>query len=151
MSVLEEINKIQDVKVSGTVTAVLGMLIECSGIERLLSVGARCRITGQKGLHSKIPEVQAEVVGFRDNKALLMPFSGLEGIGPGAKVALEENASVCHPCEAWLGRVIDATGQPVDGKGPLPRGSQPYPLRAQPPEAHGRARVRGKLNVGIQH
>jgi len=150
MAVLDEINKIQEVTVSGTVTAVLGMLIECGGIERLLSVGARCRIVGQKGLHARAPEVLAEVVGFRENKALLMPFAGLEGIGPGAKVVLEENASLCYPSDAWLGRVVNAMGQPIDGKGPLPRGNMPYPLRAQPPEAHSRARVRGKLNVGVR-
>jgi len=148
--VLDEINKLQEVTVSGTVTAVLGMLIECAGIERLLSVGARCRIVGQKGLQGKAPEVMAEVVGFRDNKALLMPFAGLEGIGPGARVILEENASLCYPSDAWLGRVINAMGQPIDGKGPLPRGNKAYPLRAQPPEAHSRQRVRGKMNVGIR-
>ena len=54
MAALEEIDKIQDITVTGTVTAVLGMLIECTGIERLLSVGARCRIVGQKGLHATV-------------------------------------------------------------------------------------------------
>ncbi len=147
---LEEINKLQEVTVSGTVTAVLGMLIECSGIERLLSVGARCRIMGQKDLQGKSPEVLAEVVGFRDHKALLMPFAGLEGIGPGARVILEETASLSHPCDAWLGRVINAMGEPIDGKGPLPKGGVPYPLRNRPPEAHSRSRVRGKLNVGMR-
>jgi len=147
---IEELISLQEVSVSGTVTAVLGMLIECAGIERLLSVGARCRVVGQKGLQGKTPEIWAEVVGFRDKKALLMPFNSLEGIGPGAKVILEENASVCYPNEAWLGRVINAMGEPVDGKGPLPRGHIPYQLRAHPPEAHGRTRVRGKLNLGIR-
>ncbi|MFW0776445.1 MAG: flagellar protein export ATPase FliI [Rickettsiales bacterium] len=147
---LEEINNIQEVKVSGTVSAVLGMLIECSGIERLLSVGARCRVVGQKGLKAQPKEIMAEVVGFGENKALLMPFDSLEGIGPGAKVYLEESASVCHPCEAWLGRVVNAMGQPVDGKGPLPRGAEAYPIRNHPPEAHERERVKGKLNLGIR-
>ena len=150
MTTIEELEKIQEVTVSGTVTAVLGMLIECGGIERLLSVGARCRIVGQKGLQGQAPEVMAEVVGFRDNKTLLMPFAGLEGIGPGAKVVLEENASVCYPSAGWLGRVVNAMGEPVDGKGPLPRGSTPYSLRAKPPEAHSRSRVRGKLNLGVR-
>jgi flagellum-specific ATP synthase len=147
---LEEINNLQEVTVFGTVSAILGMLIECVGIERLLSVGARCRILGQKNLQGKAPSIMAEVVGFREDKALLMPFSSLEGIGPGAKVIIEENASVCYPTEAWLGRVINAMGEPVDGKGPLPRGTTAQPLRAQPPDAHSRNRVRGKLNLGIR-
>jgi len=147
---VEEITTLQEVTVSGTVTAVLGMLIECSGIERLLSVGARCRIAGQKGLQGTTPAVLAEVVGFNQNKALLMPFSSLEGIGPGAKVTLEESSSACYPTDAWLGRVLNAMGEPVDGKGPLPRGMAPYLLRGHPPQAHERQRVRGKLNLGIR-
>jgi flagellum-specific ATP synthase len=153
---LDEINTIQDVKVFGSVTAVLGMLVECSGIERMLSVGGRCRIlrqssgsnpTTQEALAHSVP---VEVVGFRDNKALLMPFDSLDGIGPGARVVIEANASVCYPCEGWLGRVVNAMGVPVDGKGPLLMGSKPYPLRAQPPDAHERQRVRGKLNLGVR-
>lgn len=147
---IDEIDNIQEVTLSGTVTAVSGMLIEATGIERLLSVGSRCRVVGQKNAHGKAPSILAEVVGFRERTALLMPFDSLEGIGPGAKVILEESASVCYPSEAWLGRVINAMGEPVDGKGPLPKGSQPYLLRAHPPGAHDRARVKGKLNLGIR-
>lgn len=147
---LEEINNIQEVTVYGTVTAVMGMLIECSGIERLLSVGARCRITGQKNLSGISPSISAEVVGFRENKALLMPFGSIEGIGPGAKVTIEASGSVCFPGEGWLGRVINPLGEPVDGLGPLPQGTIPYALRAAPPDAHDRARVKGKLNTGIR-
>lgn len=147
---IEEINQIQEVKVSGTVTAVQGLLIECTGIERLLSVGARCLIVGQRSLKGISPEAMAEVVGFRDNKALLMPFSSIEGIGPGARVTIEEAATVCYPCEGWLGRIINAMGEPVDGKGPLPKGTQPYLLRGMPPSAHERTRVRGKINLGIR-
>ncbi len=146
---LEEINNIQDVTATGTVSAVMGMLIECSGIERFLSVGARCRIEGVQGA-SGAQNILAEVVGFRDSKALLMPFASIEGIGPGAKVKLETNASACYPCEAWLGRVINAMGEPVDGKGPIPKGSTPYLLRASPPHAHERKRVKGKLNLGVR-
>lgn len=147
---LEEIENIQIVTASGTVTAVLGMLIECTGISRVLSVGSRCLITGQKGVRSKTPQVLAEVVGFRDEIALLMPFGTIEGVGPGARVELQESASVCFPCEAWLGRVINALGEPVDGKGPLPQGGMPYPLHARPPEAHQRQRVKGKIDLGIR-
>lgn len=147
---LEEINNIQEVMVTGTVVAVMGMLVECVGIERLLSVGARVSISGGRGIGGATREIPAEVVGFRDGRALLMPFGTIEGIGPGAKVRLDENASVCYPCEGWLGRVVNAMGEPVDGKGPLPRGAKPYPLRGEPPDAHSRTRVRGKLNMGVR-
>ena len=147
---LEEINNIQEVSVTGTVTAVLGMIIECTGIERLLSIGARCRVVSENGLQGRTLSIAAEVVGFRENKVLLMPFSSPEGIGPGAKVFIERSASVCYPTEGWLGRVINALGEPVDGKGPLPMGDIPYLLRNQPPEAHERQRVKGKLNLGVR-
>ncbi|MEQ1789667.1 MAG: flagellar protein export ATPase FliI [Rickettsiales bacterium] len=147
---LEEINNIQEVTVTGVVVAVLGMLIECSGIEKLLSVGARCSIIGVRGISGAQQIIAAEVVGFRDSRALLMPFGSIEGIGPGAKVVIEENANVCYPSEGWLGRVVNAMGEPVDGKGPLPKGTKPYPLRAEPPSAHERVRVRGKLNMGVR-
>jgi len=142
---LEEINNIQEVTVTGTVVAVMGMLVECVGIEKLLSVGARVSIFGNRGA-----VVPAEVVGFRDGAALLMPYGSIEGVGPGAKVQIEENASVCYPSDGWLGRVVNAMGEPVDGKGPLPRGTKPYNLRAEPPDAHSRTRVRGKLNMGVR-
>lgn len=147
---LEEIDSIQDVTASGTVSAVLGMIIECTGITRVLSVGSRCLIVGQKGMRQTPPQVLAEVVGFQDDKALLMPFGGLEGIGPGARVELQQSASVAFPCEGWLGRVINALGEPVDGKGPLPQGSIPCLLHAKPPEAHQRQRVKGKIDLGIR-
>ncbi len=142
---LSEIDNIQELTVTGTVVAVMGMLIECAGIERLLSVGARVSVYASNG---KI--LPAEVVGFRDGRTLLMPFASIEGVGIGAKVVLEENASVCYPCEGWLGRVINAMGEPVDGKGPLPRGTKAYQIRAEPPDAHSRTRVKGKLNMGVR-
>ena len=146
---VEEINNIQEVTVSGSITAVLGLMLECAGIDKHLSVGSRCRIYGRK-IGQNTPSVLAEVVGFRENKALLMPFSSLEGIGPGARVVIEESASVCYPTESWLGRVINAMGEPVDGKGPLAQGSTAYPLRNPPPDAHSRTRVKGKLNLGVR-
>lgn len=147
---LEEINNIREFTVTGTVVAVLGMLIECSGIEKMLSVGARCSIIGVRGIKGEQQIIPAEVVGFRDDRALLMPFGSIDGIGPGAKVVVEENANVCYPSDAWLGRVINAMGEPVDGKGPLVRGAKPYKLRAEAPPPHDRVRVRGKLNMGVR-
>lgn len=147
---LEDINKLQDVTVFGTVKAISGMMIECSGIERLLSIGARCRVIGAPGLSGKPPTILTEVVGFRGDTALLMPFDSIEGIGPGAKVIIEENASACYPSDGWLGRIVNALGEPMDGLGPLPMGSEAFPLRAMPPSATERKRVKGKLDLGIR-
>ena len=55
-----------------------------------------------------------------------------------------------HPHPSWLGRVINAMGEPVDGKGPLLMGQTPYPIRNKPPPAHSRQRVPGKVDLGVR-
>jgi flagellum-specific ATP synthase len=92
----------------------------------------------------------AEVVGFRDDRALLMPFGPVEGIAPGAEIAIRPEGSVVRPHVSWLGRIIDAFGNPIDGKGPLVNGMAAYPLRAPPPAAHARGRVGERLDLGVR-
>lgn len=148
---IAEIDRIQDVKLSGTVRAVMGLLIECVGIEKALSLGSRCRIGRAHVLKDSAEAwVVGEVVGFRDGRALLMPFGSLEGVGPGAVVELLETESAVYPSEGWLGRIVNAMGEPVDRKGPLPKGTGAYRLRAVPPSAHERERVRGKVDLGVR-
>jgi flagellum-specific ATP synthase len=55
-----------------------------------------------------------------------------------------------RPDPSWLGRVVNALGQPIDGKGPLPQGREAYPLRAAPPPAHARKRVGAKIDLGVR-
>jgi len=129
----------------GRVTAVLGMLLEIGGVPESLAVGGRCEIIGRYG--SRLP---CEVVGFRNNRALLMPFGAIDGIGLGCKAEVANSAPVVYPHEGWLGRVVNALGEPIDGKGPLPQGRVAYPLRNQPPPAHARQRIQGKVDLGVR-
>ena len=55
-----------------------------------------------------------------------------------------------RPSPAWLGRVVNAMGEPIDGKGPLPAGPSPYPFRNPPPPAHARRRVGAPLDLGVR-
>jgi flagellum-specific ATP synthase len=59
-------------------------------------------------------------------------------------------ASVIYPSDAWLGRVIDAMGDPIDELGMLPQGKDAYRLLADPPPASKRARVKGKVDLGVR-
>jgi flagellum-specific ATP synthase len=59
-------------------------------------------------------------------------------------------AAAVRPSERWLGRVINANGDPIDGKGPLPAGPSPYPFRSPPPPAHARRRVGAPLDLGVR-
>lgn len=61
-----------------------------------------------------------------------------------------EGAGAIRPSRAWLGRVVDALGRPIDGKGPLPPGPAPYGLQADPPPAHARRRVGPPLDLGVR-
>jgi flagellum-specific ATP synthase len=144
-SLVAAVERLDPLTVSGRVAAVNGLLIEARGGLTRLSVGARAEIIrfGEKPL-------SAEVVGFRDTRALLMPFGPVEGVAPGAEIRIEPLGSAVRPTKAWLGRVIDAFGNPVDGKGPLPQGAAAYPLRAAPPSAHARARVGERLDLGVR-
>ena len=148
-TIITEIERLQDIRLEGTVSTVLGLLIECQGLNQMLSIGSRARIYGLAGSLTE-KGVLCEVVGFKESRALLLPFSGVEGVGPGARVVVESAVSALYPTPAWRGRVINALGEPVDGKGPLPRGDMAIPIRNNPPSAHERGRVKGKLNTGVR-
>src|SRR4051812_16051745 len=79
-----------------------------------------------------------------------MPFGPVEGVAPGAEIRIQPLGSAVRPTKAWLGRIVDAFGEPIDGKGPLPQGIVGYPLRASPPAAHSRARVGERLDLGVR-
>ncbi len=143
--IIEGIGAVPEVTVYGRVVGVQGLLIEAAGVERHAPVGGRCLVMA-RGERA----VLCEVVGFRSDKTLLLPFSPLEGIGLGCKVVIENNQPTIAPTRQWLGRVINALGQPIDGKGPLPLGNKPQPIRNSPPQAHTRARVGGKLDLGVR-
>jgi flagellum-specific ATP synthase len=147
---LAEVSRLPRCRLVGQVVSIKGLLVECMGIEKALSVGARCLIEGLVAKEGRLPAVMSEVVGFREDRALLMPFGTLEGIGLGAKVTLLSTESAIYPHEGWLGRVVNALGEPVDNKGALPQGETAYRLHNDPPDAHSRQRVRGKIDLGIR-
>ena len=144
-SLVAAVERLDPLTVSGRVAAVNGLLIEARGGLSRLAVGARAEI----GRMGQSP-LAAEVVGFRETRALLMPFGPVEGVAPGAEIRLEPHAAAVRPTTAWLGRIVDAFGQPIDGKGPLPQGLAAYPLRSPPPPAHARGRVGERLDVGVR-
>jgi len=144
-TLIGEIERLPQQRLFGRVVGVRGLVVEIGGVQGNLSVGDRVRI-----LTRDDRSVPCEVVGFRGGQALLLPFRGLDGVGLGCRAELTESAPMLHPADGWLGRVINAFGEAVDGNGPLPLGDHPYPVRAQPPPAHQRQRVGGKLDLGVR-
>jgi flagellum-specific ATP synthase len=145
---LASLTAVPRMRVSGTVDSVRGLLVACVGMRQFLSIGSRCRIVRNGG--GRQADLLCEVVGFDRDYALLMPFSALEGVGPGARVELVSTRSSIAPSAGWLGRVVNAFGEPIDGKGVLPIGETEMPIRALPPPAQSRARVQGKVDLGVR-
>src|SRR5919106_560729 len=143
--ILNDIERIPDRRVYGRVAAILGMLVEIAGIDGSLSIGARCDLPARPNRR-----IGCEIVGFRNGRALALAFGALEGVGLGSKAIVVENDPVVRPTQAWLGRVINALGEPIDGKGPLQTGKIPTRIRNVPPPAHARARVGEKVDLGVR-
>ncbi len=144
-SKLQEISKLNTASYFGKVTGVQGLFVEVSGIRAQLSIGDRCNI-----INNKDEAVPCELVSFKENKLLLMPYASLDGIGLGCRVEVEEAQPVIYPHPSWLGRIVNAFGEAVDGKGPLIKGDKPYAIKSAPPPAQFRDRVRGKVDLGVK-
>ncbi|AWL99503.1 flagellar protein export ATPase FliI [Bradyrhizobium amphicarpaeae] len=141
----EQIGDIDGINIYGRVVGVRGLMVEVAGPIHAMSVGARLVI--ETGANRSIP---CEVIGFSGNNAVVMPFAGLDGVRRGCKAVIANAANQVRPCAAWLGRVINALGEPIDGKGPLPQGPAPMPYRNTPPPAHSRKRVGAPLDLGVR-
>jgi flagellum-specific ATP synthase len=141
----EQIGDIDGVNIYGRVVGVRGLMVEIAGPIHAMSVGARIVIeTGTNRF------IAAEVIGFSGSNAVVMPFGGLEGVRRGCRAVIASAGNQVRPSPAWLGRVINAMGEPIDGKGPLVQGPSPMPYRASPPPAHSRKRVGAPLDLGVR-
>ncbi|MEP3275296.1 MAG: flagellar protein export ATPase FliI [Stappiaceae bacterium] len=145
-TLLNEIEAITDTEIFGRVVSVQGLLVQVAGPVHEMNVGARLAIEGGESGEA----VAAEVVGFRDDRALCLPFGGLEGVRLGCRAVLVAREGAIRPSNAWKGRVINALGEPIDGKGPLPSGPISKPVRDNPPAANERARVGAAMDTGVR-
>jgi flagellum-specific ATP synthase len=96
-----------------------------------------------------MPKVMAEVLGFRDNRVLLMPLEEVRGIGPGSRVIPRDQNALIGVGKGLLGRVINGLGEPIDGKGPIPI-ERDYPIYANSINPLLRKRIQEPLDVGIR-
>jgi len=99
--------------VCGRVKRIVGLVIEAAGVDA--AVGDICRVSTLDGTS----EVEGEVVGFQGERVLIMPYGGLEGLQPGSAVEVLGRAASVGVGPELVGRVIDAHGEPIDGRGPI--------------------------------
>lgn len=127
-----QIRHLPPVQRVGTVTGVAGLIIESDGPN--VGLGDLCLVRSSRDDFS----VQAEVVGFREHRVLLMPLGDTMGLHVGCEVAACDKPPLPRTGPEMLGRVLDALGRPFDGLGLLPvernnaqSGEPPHPLRRQ--------------------
>jgi type III secretion protein N (ATPase) len=143
---------------AGRVVEVTGLVVRATVPD--IRVGELCWIeaaasggggAGERG--SDAPRVQAEVVGFRGDEAVLMPLGDLAGIGPDALVITTGQPLTVGVGPGLLGRVLDGLGRPMDGGGPIAdthTGITPWPVDRAAPDPLTRRRVTRPLPLGIR-
>lgn len=129
----------------GEIAGVGGMTLEAIGLARKLAVGDRCDVIGRTGTPSP-----CEVIGAREDRLVLMPLTRLDGVSLGSLVVHDGTGFSVRPCDAWRGRVVNALGEPIDGKGPLPEGEFVADLRATPPPPVARRRMGERISTGVR-
>lgn len=138
----EKVEGLQLIDVLGRVTQVVGLTIEASGLKS--RIGDVCII---EGLDRE--SVQAEVVGFRNDLALLLPLGEISGIRAGCLVRATGSCLKIPVGEALLGRTLDGLGRPMDGLGALDT-HLTYPASAQPPNALQRKMINRPFLTGVR-
>ena len=127
----------------GKVRQVIGVVIESLGPN--MAVGETCEISYKRTAEP----VLAEVVGFRDNKVLIMPLGELMGIGAGSDVMAHGAPLEIGVTDHLLGRVLNGLGRPMDGKGTILADNRSV-VTAAPPPPLSRRRVTEPLALGIR-
>ncbi|MDX6752335.1 FliI/YscN family ATPase [Geminicoccaceae bacterium 1502E] len=139
-----------DVEASG------GRVIACSGAQLSatapaggLAVGDAC-LVAVRGIPAAGRALLAEVVRTEPGRVVLAPYDEPRGIATGSPVRRTGDALELRPHAGWTGRVVDALGQPLDGRGPLPPGRRAAEVMAMPPAAFRRGGLGRRLTLGVR-
>lgn len=126
----------------GRLTRLVGLTLEAVGCKA--PVGSRCLVINDA--HEKI---EAEVVGFADDKTYLMCTGDTQGLSPGSRIVPTGTVAEVNVGHHLLGRILDGAGNPIDGKGPIVS-PQAYSLTAKPINPLSRAPITEPLDVGVR-
>ncbi len=141
---VQAVDAARPITTEGRITKVIGTVLEASG--PAMPIGGICRLIPLGRREDALP---VEVVGFREDRILLMPLGRADGVEPGSTVVADQYKASVPVSEAMLGRVVDGLGSPLDGKEPLPPGCE-MPLYAEPVNPLRRPRIREPLDVGVR-
>jgi flagellum-specific ATP synthase len=140
------LRRTQMAQISGTVTNLLGLVVEVEGLTGLAAIGDRLALRTR---HDRL--IPAEVIGFHSAALQAMAYGSLDGLAHGAQALLHgPSHGMLDVATSWLGRVIDPLGRPLDHAGILFGGPKPKPTRIAPPEATTRARLGPRIDLGVR-
>lgn len=125
----------------GRVQSIRAGVIRVEGLNGIAAVGDRVQIA------LATDALTGEIVGLAHDHAEVLPEGGTEGLSVGARVELLHTPRIA-PCDAWVGRIIDPLGRPLDGR-PLPQGLNERGFRSDPPPAVTRKRLGARLDTGL--
>ncbi|MCG5499527.1 flagellar protein export ATPase FliI [Ectothiorhodospira lacustris] len=134
--------KSQTVVAEGRLVRMVGLTLEAEGCQ--ISIGGRCRVISAGG-----HEVEAEVVGFSAERTFLMPVGDVSGLTPGARVIPTRHARDTLVGDALLGRVLDGSGRPLDGR-PAPQCDDHVSLNGRSINPLARRPIHEPLDVGVR-
>ncbi|MHB8064588.1 MAG: flagellar protein export ATPase FliI [Ruminiclostridium sp.] len=138
----DKLNSRDYIEYIGRVSKVVGLTIEADGPQ--VSIGDLCKIHVSKG-----EPLKAEVVGFKDEKVLLMPLGEMTGIGPGSTVSANGDILKVSVGPELIGRVLDGLGKPMDDRGGL-NTKLFYRTDNKPPNPMTRKRITEPLPLGVK-
>jgi len=138
---LEALETCDCLTLEGRITRVVGLIAEGQGLG--MSIGSLCLVETEDQ-----QTIRAEVVGFKEDRVLLMPYGDTRGIRSGSRVTYLDKSPRVDVDDAFLGRVVDGLGVPLDGKGPIHAVRQ-YPLYGKPMNPMRRKPIRERMDVGI--
>ena len=138
----EALRSCQPIKMEGKIVKVAGIVAEANGPG--MSIGSLCCIKNSSGQN-----MQAEVIGFNDKRVIVMPFGEMRGVEPGSRIVDINKSPTIRVGEAYLSRVVDGLGQPIDGKGSI-QAKADYPIYGNVINPLKREIINEVVDVGVR-
>ncbi|MBF0120690.1 MAG: FliI/YscN family ATPase [Desulfobacterales bacterium] len=140
-SYFEAVEKVPIITMEGRIIKIVGLIAEGVGLG--MGIGSICTIQNDNG-----ENLMAEVIGFKDDSVLLMPYGSTRGIRPGCRFTLLDKSPKAAVGDNFLGRVVDGMGNPIDGMGTITPSAY-YPLYGNPINPMQRRPIKKLLDVGV--
>jgi flagellum-specific ATP synthase len=138
----ESLRSCQPIKMEGKIVKVAGIVAQANGPG--MSIGSLCCIKNGSGQN-----MQAEVIGFNDKRVIVMPFGEMRGIEPGSRIVDINKSPSIKVGEAYLSRVVDGLGHPIDGKGSI-QAKADYPIYGNVINPLKREIINEVIDVGVR-